>query len=339
MTEMKKANPLETQYVILAPDVLAAIATTNEPFQKIKAENLCMRPAEVLVPLRFFNPNAVEHFIQMGATPKEVKRMETILGNPYRLVIKGESMLSNGVAVDNSFVLYDVLENFYLEMGLVHQTQEIIVVDSYYRHNDLMTEEERQTNEENLVKLMMRTAIVVTHYLTESQATIVSERVKWLKSPFATLREKQMKAVYRNRYQQIQTVMNIDLSQNVLGSEEDSMIEVAQLVAQSIEIKDSRTDEVITSMPTEEVVKPSTEKASETPSIEMTADKTKATVKKPKKAKAKKEETVLEVLEDGTKIVQYERAGYWRTQKNKETGEEKKIWIEPKLMTRRVAAK
>ena len=108
MTEMKKANPLETQYVILAPDVLAAIATTNEPFQKIKAENLCMRPAEVLVPLRFFNPNAVEHFIHMGATPKEVKRMETILGNPYRLVIKGESMLSNGVAVDNSFVLYDV---------------------------------------------------------------------------------------------------------------------------------------------------------------------------------------------------------------------------------------
>ena len=65
----------------------------------------------------------------------------------------------------------------------------------------------------------------------------------------------------------------------------------------------------------------------------------KAATKKARQVKEKKEEIVLEVLEDGTKIVQYERAGYWRTQKNKATGEEKKIWIEPKLMTRRVAAK
>ena len=344
---MKKTNPWEPKYVVMSSHALSDIAVTDAPFQNIADEHLNLISAEILMPLRFFESNIVDLYRQIGASAKEIQKVQTVLNNPYRLVVKPEVVLSDGTTVDWGIALFDVLENNYLEMGLNTVDRQLIVLDSYYRHNEHMAAEEQQMHEQNLVKLASRIAIATAHYLNEDCATLVTERVKWLKSPFATARERQLKQIYRNRYQEIIRMITVDLSKKSLQGEAPSETMMAQVVSGRIEVKDANTDEMIppkaltveesTITVEEAIVEPKMDDAKI--EIEMNPQKKKTSAKKPRQAKAKKEEIVLEVLEDGTKIVQYERAGYWRTQRNKATGEEKKIWIEPKIMQRRVAAK
>lgn len=341
---MKKTNPWEPKYVVMSSAALSDIAVTDAPFQQVADENLELIAAEVLVPLRFFESNLVELYQQMGASAKEIQKVQTVLNNPYRLVVKPDVVMSDGSKVDWGIALFDVLENVYLEMGFNKADRDLMVLDSYYRHNDTLSVEDRQTHEQNLVKLATRIALATAHYLNEECATLFTERVKWLKSPFATARERQMKHVYRNRQQEIVRMIAIDLSKKSLQSETPSETMMAKVVSGRIEVRDSNTDEVIPPKDLEvnEVKTSEVEETTDqvTIEIEMAPQKKKAAAKKKTtQPKQKKEEKVIEILEDGTKIVQYERAGYWRTQKNKETGEEKKIWIAPKLMTRRVAAK
>lgn len=346
--EVVRMKTNDTKYIVMSSSVVTDIAVTDAPFQNISDEYLELTPAEMLVPLRFFEPNVVEAYKKLGASAKEVQKMQAILANPYRLVVKDDVVLSDGTTVDWGIALFDVLENNYLEMGMNRNTRELIVLDSYYRHNDQLAKENQQIQEQNLVKLAIRLALGATHYLNDECAKTFVERVKWLKSPFTTARERQMKQIYRNRQQEIVHLLSVDLSQKTLQGAVASQTEMAQLVGGSIEVRDSQTDEVIKPK-TQEVLETAVEAVatevakSEEPMVQIELEKTpqkkKNTNKVSRSAKAKKEEIVLEVLEDGTKIVQYERAGYWRTQRNKETGEEKKIWIEPKLMTRKVAAK
>ena len=342
---MKKTNPWETKYVIMSSSVVSDIAVTDAPFQNISDENLSLTEAEILVPLRFFESNVLELSQKAGASVKELHKIKQVMENPYRLVVKKHVELSDGTRADWGIRLFDVLEHEYLEMGVDQASRELAVLDSYYRHNDTMADELRQSHEQNLVKLVMRLALAVTHYLNEESATLHTTQVKWLKSPFITNRERQMKQVYRNRQQEITHMISIDLSKKSLASDQASTSEMAQIASGSIEVRDSKTDELIAPRQVKSESKATEQNVEQAETVEvkvevdMVPEEPKAETKKPRASKAKKDEIVLEVLEDGTKIVQYERAGYWRTQKNKETGEEKKIWIEPKIMTRRVAAK
>ena len=346
---MKQINLYEPKYVVMTTTVLSEIALKDAPFQNIADEHLNFVAAELLVPILFFEPNIMDVYKEIGATPKEIQKLKLVLDHPYRLVVKPDVVLSDGSSADWGIALFDVLENNYLEMGVNLTTRELTVLDSYYRHNDLMAKDVQQMHEQNLVKLATRLALAVAHYTTEDASVMETQRVKWLKSPFATARERQMKHIYRSRYQTIQTWLTVDLVKKSLQSEVASESQWAKVVSGQITFREtsettpSETVESVVEEPVTstviEVEELKAEPTTPTIEVEVGASAKKITTKKPRQAKEKKEEIVLEVLEDGTKIVQYERAGYWRTQRNKTTGEEKKIWIEPKLMTRRVVAK
>lgn len=346
---MKQTNLYEPKYVVMTTAVLSEIALKDAPFQNIADEHLNFVAAELLVPILFFEPNIMDVYKEMGATPKEIQKLKLVLDHPYRLVVKPDVVLSDGSSADWGIALFDVLENNYLEMGINLATRELTVLDSYYRHNDLMAKDVQQMHEQNIVKLATRLALAVTHYATEEASIMETQRVKWLKSPFATARERQMKHIYRSRYQTIQTWLTVDLSKKSLQSDVASDSQWATAVSGQITFRETGEN---TQAPANEQVVEETVTATSVAAEESQAETTTPTIevevgipakktasKKTRQAKEKKDEVVLEVLEDGTKIVQYERAGYWRTQRNKTTGEEKKIWIEPKLMTRRVVAK